>query len=168
MDIPAATNVQHDCRRIYKIHKEDHEALGQAFHSQVSERQALQYGTSVETQQKITKNAFRTKQTFSRIRTVQQQNTRAAITYVEHTNDDNIDVECFDREAIDAACIQEGIQRYSQAQDTPFLTSPLLEDFGFLGKQTTIKAVLNGTYVCPPEVLDIYTKKQFTNYAGHS
>jgi hypothetical protein len=104
------------------------------------------------------KNAFRTKQTFSRIRTVQQNNTRTAITYVEHTNDDNIDVECFYGEAIDAACIQEGIQRYSQAQDTPFLTSPLLEDFGFLGKQTTIEAVLNGTYVCPPEV-DNYTHK---------
>jgi 1,2-phenylacetyl-CoA epoxidase catalytic subunit len=72
MDIPAATNTQQDCRQRYKIHKEDHEALRQAFHLEVSERRALQYGTSVETQQKITKNAFRTKQTYSRIRTVQQ------------------------------------------------------------------------------------------------
>jgi hypothetical protein len=40
----------------------------------------------------------------------------------------------------------------------PFLTTPLLEDFGFLGNQNTIDDVLNGTYECPPEI-DIYTKK---------
>jgi hypothetical protein len=38
IDIPAATNAQQDCRRQCKIHKEDHEALRQAFHLQVSER----------------------------------------------------------------------------------------------------------------------------------
>jgi hypothetical protein len=158
LDIPTATRAQQDCQRRYKLHKDNQAALREAFHLTVSERRALKYGTSVETQHKITQNAFCSKWTFSIIRSVHQKNTRAAITYVEHTNQDNIEVECFDRSAIDATCIQEGRQRYSQAHNTSFLTTPLVEDFGFLGNQSTIDNVLNGTYECPSDI-DICTQK---------
>jgi hypothetical protein len=74
MDIPTATRAQQDCRRRYKLHKENQAALCEAFRLTVSERRALKYGTLVETQQKITRNAFHSKRTFSRIRTVHQKN----------------------------------------------------------------------------------------------
>jgi hypothetical protein len=46
----------------------------------------------------------------------------------------------------------------AQSQDTPFLTAPLVNDFGSLDNQTNVQKVLNGTYECPAE-LDEFTKQ---------
>jgi hypothetical protein len=50
-----------------------------------------------------------------------------------------------------------GEKRYSQSHSTPFLNTPLLEDFGFLSNQDNVNAILAGTYECPQEV-DAFTK----------
>jgi hypothetical protein len=77
---------------------------------------------------------------------------------VEYTDEFGIERECVNKEEIDQACINEGYRRYAQSQDTPFLTAPLVNDFGFLDNQTSVQKVLNGTYKCPEE-LDDFTKK---------
>jgi hypothetical protein len=82
---------------------------------------------------------------------------RAAITYVEYTDKNGLEQECTTREEIDDACIDEGYKRYAQSHNSPFPTSPLLEDFGFLGNQNKVQDILDGTYQCPAEV-DEFTK----------
>jgi hypothetical protein len=124
----------------------------------VNTNRAIKYATSVETQEKITKHAFQSKSSFARIRKVIQKNPREAITYVEYTDAFGIEHECVHKEEIDQTCIKEGYRRYAQSQDTPFLTIPLVNDFGFLDNQTNVQKVLNGTYECPEE-LDDFTKK---------
>jgi hypothetical protein len=79
-----------------------------------------------------------------------QTNTRAAITYVKRTDEFGSIIECFDRSQIDDACISKGQNRHSQSHDTPFLTTPLIEEFGFLGHQDKVRTILAGTYECPP------------------
>jgi hypothetical protein len=83
---------------------------------------------------------------------------RAAITYVEYTDENGLEQECTTREEIDDTCIDEGYKRYAQSHNSPFLTSPLLEDFGFLGNQTRVQDILDGTYECSVEV-DEFTKQ---------
>jgi hypothetical protein len=112
----------------------------------VNEKGAIKYKSSVDTQEKLTKNAFQTKNNFSRIRKLMDKKPRTALTSVEYTDEWNVDHECTTREEIDEVCIQEGYQRYAQTHDTPFVTAPLLDDFGFLGNQDKIEEILNGTY----------------------
>jgi hypothetical protein len=82
---------------------------------------------------------------------------RAAITYVEYTDEHGLEKECTTREKIDTACIKEGYKRYAQSHNSLFLASPLLEEFGVLGNQNKVQDILDGTYDCPEEV-DEFTK----------
>jgi len=52
---------------------------------------------------------------------------------------------------VENACLEEAGQRFTQANKTPFLQTPLLEDFGKIGvDRLAFRAVLAGTYVAPP------------------
>jgi hypothetical protein len=153
-----AIKAQKACYTRYKTNKNKAAELRKEFQHKVNTNRAIKYGTSVETQEKITKHAFQSKCSFARIRKVIQKNPREAITYVEYTDEFGINQECVNKDEIDQACIKEGYRRYAQAQDTPFLTAPLLNDFGFLDNQANVQKVLDGTYECPEE-LDEFTKK---------
>jgi hypothetical protein len=67
-------------------------------------------------------------------------------------------IECTTQEDIEAGCQQENSQRFSQTSSTPFMTSPLVEDFGYLAQGPSTLAVLEGT-CAPPPGTDIYTCK---------
>jgi hypothetical protein len=67
-------------------------------------------------------------------------------------------VECMAKEDIEAGCKGENERRLSQTGSTPFMTSPLLEDFGYLAQGSATADVLAGTYVPPPGT-DVYAKK---------
>ena len=62
------------------------------------------------------------------------------------------------REDIEAGCQWENSRRFSQTSSTPFMTSPLLEDFGYLAQGPAAVAVLDGSYVPPPGT-DIHAQK---------
>jgi hypothetical protein len=67
-------------------------------------------------------------------------------------------VELTSREDIEAGCQWENSRRFSQTSSTPFMTSPLLDDFGYLALGPATAAVLDGSYVPPPGT-DIYARK---------
>jgi hypothetical protein len=46
--------------------------------------------------------------------------------------------------------MEENEQQFRQANNTPCMKSPLVEDFGYLGIGDNARAVLDGTYVPPP------------------
>jgi hypothetical protein len=66
-------------------------------------------------------------------------------------------VECIDKDSMDAACIKENKTRMTRALRSPFAKSPLLEDFGYLADTEAAQAVLDGTYD-PPAGIDPYAK----------
>jgi hypothetical protein len=120
LDLPAAQLAQKRCKQRYKQHKLEDAKLRQDFQLWVNERRAIKFGTSVATQEKITKSAFKTNNTFTRIRKVINKKTRAAITSVEETNAFGITVECFERPKIDEACISEGKKDTHNPTPLPF------------------------------------------------
>jgi hypothetical protein len=140
-----------------KIKKNDRE-LRQTFRRQVNTRRAHKYNTSIEAQEKVTKNAFRSKGAWKRINCVLAKKERAAITFVEYTDEFDITHESTDTDSIYQACSKEGLARYGQCYDTPFMQPPLQTDFGFLGNQTAIDQVLDGTYQCPPDTPEYVIK----------
>ena len=56
-----------------------------------------------------------------------------------------------DKSDIEDACMQENDARFSQSEDTPPMTLPLLQDLGYLADTPEARAILEGTYNPPPE-----------------
>jgi hypothetical protein len=73
MELPAALRAQTACKQLYRLHETQAKELHQAFKLKVKEHRAIKFQTSVETQQKIAQNAFKSKNSFSRIRKVIQK-----------------------------------------------------------------------------------------------
>jgi hypothetical protein len=144
--------------KLYKEHKKIQTKLRNEFSSKVNQRRAKKYKTSEEAQNKITKNAFRSKQCFRRINAVLEKKVRATITFVESTDAFGIVTESTSTEDIYQACKAEGQARYDQANSTPFMSTALLDAFGTLGNQEVIEQVLNGIFTCPDDTPP-YTKK---------
>jgi hypothetical protein len=160
MNLHEAEQAQIACTIKYKKDKTNADELRKEFEKKVNAKRAVKYKTSVETQQKITKNALDSKRTHSRIRKVMNKKPRTAITYGEYTGKNGCEQECTTTAEIIDACINKGYKRYTQAHGSPFLTGPLLEDLGFLGNQNKVQDILNGMYDCPKEV-DEFTKTKY-------
>jgi hypothetical protein len=67
-------------------------------------------------------------------------------------------VEFTSKEGIEAGCQWENSRRFSQTSSTPFMTSPLVDEFGYLAQGPATNAVLKGTYI-PPLGTDPYAQK---------
>jgi hypothetical protein len=53
------------------------------------------------------------------------------------------------KDNIEDACIRENSQWFSQSRNTPFMTSPLVDDFGYLADTVAAGQVLQGCYQVP-------------------
>lgn len=62
-----------------------------------------------------------------------------------------------DKEAMEEACIDENLSRFTQSEGTPPMMEPLLSDLGYLGDTTEADEILQGTYQ-PPAGTDYYAK----------
>jgi hypothetical protein len=67
-------------------------------------------------------------------------------------------VEYTSKEDIEEGCKGENSRRFSQTAGTPFMTQPLLNDFGYLAQGAAISSVLDGTYLPAPGT-DLYAIK---------
>jgi hypothetical protein len=62
------------------------------------------------------------------------------------------------KQGIEIACANQNINKYSQTEDTPPMTEPLLSNIGYLAETPEAQQILDGTYD-PPNNLDPYAKK---------
>jgi hypothetical protein len=69
-------------------------------------------------------------------------------------------VEFTSKEDIEAGCQWENSRRFSQTSSTPFMTSPLFEEFRYLTQGPATSEVLSSTYIPPPKT-EIYARKLF-------
>ena len=67
-------------------------------------------------------------------------------------------IEQISKDEIEGGCTWENSRRFSQTSATPFMTSPLVEDFGYLAQGSATAAILDGSYVPPPST-DVYAQK---------
>jgi hypothetical protein len=58
-------------------------------------------------------------------------------------------IECTSKENIEQGCQEENSLCFSQTNDTPFMASPLVDDFGCLALGQAASAVLEGSYTPP-------------------
>jgi hypothetical protein len=75
MNLHEAEQAQTACKIKYKKDKANADELRKEFEKKVNAKRAVKYKTSVETQQKITKNAFDSNRTHSHLRKVMDKNT---------------------------------------------------------------------------------------------
>jgi hypothetical protein len=66
------------------------------------------------------------------------------------TNADGTIHELTTKKEVERACMIENEDCFSQSEDTSFMTSPLLEDFGYLANTKATDQVLQETYIIPP------------------
>jgi hypothetical protein len=69
--------------------------------------------------------------------------------YVTTRQPDGSTKECTTKADIESACLAKNDSRFSQSLGTPFLSQPLLGEFGLLGDSTVSAQVMNGTYTPP-------------------
>ena len=142
----------------YKQNKKKAQELRDQFQRKVNERRATKYNTTIEAQEKITRNAFKQKASYARIRRITGKSSKQGITYVEDTDDYDVTTAHFTKNDIEQACMREGFARYAQSQETPFFQEPLYSLLGPLGHQQVVSQILDGTFQCPHDV-DEFTKK---------
>jgi hypothetical protein len=53
---------------------------------------------------------------------------------------------------MEQACMIENEDRFSQSSGTPFMTHPLLSDFGYLADTAFTTQILQGTFQVPPDI----------------
>jgi len=148
----------HETITAWKDHKKHQKDLREAFEKKVNEHRAITYGTSIEAQTKQQRNAGATKNIFRNIKRVMKPTDRLAISTVEYTASNGQTVECLSRTDIEAACKAEGLRRFTQAQQTPFLApgSSLLNHLGVNANPLYMHHILDGSYIPAPDV-DIFT-----------
>ena len=61
-------------------------------------------------------------------------------------------VEMTAKEDMEKAIMEENVQKFLQAMDTPFMTQPLLRDFGYMGLGSHATEVMMGQYDIPESI----------------
>jgi hypothetical protein len=73
-------------------------------------------------------------------------------------NENGIQRDLTKKHEIEQAIMLNNMEKYKQSFHTPFMTSPLKEEFGFKGLTTAAQAVLGGVYE-PSTSIDKHTKE---------
>ena len=141
-------------RRAYKTYmtfklKHSREARD-TFLDELADAIAKEGGMKHESVVKSLKTREYIRRTHRRIRWVFDAQQQGAITFVEIDDAGGNLVERATKEEVEQACMEENEQQFRQANDTPFMKSPLVEEFGYLGIGENARAVLEGTYTPPP------------------
>ena len=139
----------------YRKTKKRGDELRTAFGKKVAKSRAKKYKTTVAVQERIMKNVFRQKATFSRIGSVMKK-PRANISYVTDGTGDDIEHH-HSKEDIEKALMKEGSARFLQSYGTDFTVPPLVDDFSDLLSES-IDEVLQGTYE-PPDGTGEFVRK---------
>ena len=119
-----------------------------AANRQQAKHNAKTYSSETELRSLIKRE--RTRKTWARISRAIGKERLAGLMIVEAPNEDGTWSEVTEKNEIEEACINENKRRFTQCHNTPFLQSPLIDDFGYLGVGEAAGRVLDGTYTPPP------------------
>ena len=123
--------------------------------------QASKGKQSEEAIEKQLKNIFRQKHLWRQVHRTNPKKPKGSAAYLTYEDTQQQVVHCWEQTDITEACMDEGTKRFSQSESTPFMTNPLVKDFGYLATTPSAENVLNGTYQ-PSNSTDKYTAKFLT------
>ena len=140
----------------YKKAREDASAWRDEFLVGLASSRADHNGTDKETELKQLRTIEKQRTVSRNIKRMQGKLQRNATTQV-FVNDQEGRRLVTTKQAIEAACINENLERFTQSESTPFMQEPLLSALGFLADTPEADAILDGTYEPPPGT-DRYAK----------
>jgi hypothetical protein len=117
----------------------------------LAEARADKKGTLVEAEQKALTHHARQKRQALRVKAVRNKLWQGGVIKLYTLNDDGTIRELTTKKEMEQACMIENEDRFSQSSDTPFMTHPLLSDFGYLTDTAFYTQILQGTYQVPPD-----------------
>jgi hypothetical protein len=120
------------------------------------EARAKENGTTSEAEEKSLKQIERQRRQARNVKRIRGKGQQNSVNMV-YENDEDGRHERTTKDAIEDACIRENSQRFFQSSNTPFMISPLVDDFGYLADTPAAEQVLNGTYQTP-DGTDYYAK----------
>jgi hypothetical protein len=86
---------------------------------------------------------------FHTIKALHNPDRRPGFDYVMTCQLDGSTKECTTKADIESACLTKNDSCFSQSLGTPFLSQPLLDEFGLLGDSSVSARVMSGTYTPP-------------------
>ena len=140
----------------YKLKGSDKE-LGATAMDNLAEALAEAGDTKKETMIKVLRHREKQRFTARKIKFLRGKINTGSTTMVTIQSDDGESKDLTGKREIEEAILSNNQQKYQQSFHTPFLQSPLREEFGFKGLTMAAQAVLGGVYEAK-ENLDQYTK----------
>ncbi len=118
--------------------------------AQLIEAQATAWSRSKKTLWKLLRSTERIRKTARNVRhALQKTVVHRPLAMVVGPGTHTARQEFHSKVELEKACLAEAGRRFTQAKDTPFLTSPLIERFGECGKTQAVNQVLEGTFEPP-------------------
>jgi hypothetical protein len=117
----------------------------------LAEARAAKKGTTVEAEQKALTHHARQKRQALRVKAVRNKLRQGGVIKLYTLNNDGTIRELTTKKEMEHACMIENEDRFSQSSDTPFMTQPLLSDFGYLADTAFTEQILQGTYQVPTD-----------------
>ena len=82
---------------------------------------------------------------------IRQKNASDPILRATATNDNGEIFECENEEEMVSYMAKSNLSRQQQSVETPFMTPPLVDIFGYLAKDEVAQSVINGTFIAPAD-----------------
>ena len=123
----------------------------------MSEQRAQLKNTKKETEKKKLLSIHQQRKLSRKIKSFRRDKQRTATIMVYKKNEEGTTEECFRKDEVEEACIEENVARFTQNINTPFLMEPLVSEIGLLAETEAANNILKGEYQVP-EQLDEYTK----------
>lgn len=157
--LPALDTALTKARQQYKQVKRNATELRRKFRQRLHRAKAQVKGISTASQEAMSHHIEQQRLIARRVRSITgKAQERCSFKLLDAPSQGRHRQLCTSRKEIEAACMNEGLRRFTQACDTPFLQSPLLDDIGLLATSPAADAILNGTYMIPAST-DIMTRK---------
>jgi hypothetical protein len=148
--------LKNEFQTYYKLKGSD-KALRDSAMEQRAEAWAAEGNKKKEKMIKIIRHREKQRTTARKIRFLRGKLNKNSTTMVTIQSEQGISKDLTGKEEIEEAIMANNQAKYQQSFHTPFMVSPLREEFGFKGLTTAAQAVLGGVYE-PSAQVDSYTK----------
>jgi hypothetical protein len=83
-----------------------------------------------------------------------EQTSNGAVDWIEGDGDNDNDkpIRITDQPTMEQRIMENNSRRFRLTESTPPMQEPLISQLGYLGNTEAASQILNGTFVCPPEL----------------
>jgi hypothetical protein len=119
---------------------------------------ATKKGTDAVTKANNLKRIERQRRQARNVKRMRGRLGNSRVTKLWHTDENGTRVECNTQHAMENACFEENVSRFSQSEATPPMTEPMVSELRYLAENPAAEQILKGCYD-PPKGTDKYMKE---------